>query len=314
MDSIKLIEVRSDQGGTVSGSKFGPATLRNTLFKDHEYSILETRVRSSKEDSSAKNIAAIFDICQRTSFEVHRTLKSGSFPLILSGDHSTGLGFLAGVRAFYPNDKIALIWVDAHGDLHSPYTTPSGNLHGMPLAAILGFRKNWPLYGKNSPSPKTEAIWERLLSLSGDAPMLQPQDVILLGLRDFEVEEMTAIDRLGISHYSPERVRELGMASAIAELLGRLKGYDRVVVSLDVDALDAQEMQATGLPTPGGFLWTEVKTLLKPLLTDSRLAAFEISELNPLQSNDHRYIGELKEMTDYLGVQPKMISERELQF
>ena len=208
--------------------------------------------------------------------------------IIFSGDHSNAAGFFAGFREAYPDKKLGLIWIDAHGDIHSPYTSPSGNMHGMPIAILLGEDNR-----ENQIKPvKPEVIknWERIKRTGKRklTPKLLPQDIVYVDIRSLERQEWETLKKLKIKYYPPEDMQKKGAHKTAKEIEKYFEHYDAVYVSFDVDSLDPSISKGTGTPVPGGLGLDEAKELLKVFTRMPNFKSLEITEVNPLLDNENK--------------------------
>lgn len=221
--------------------------------------------------------------------------KEGKFPIIISGDHSNAMGNVSAFLNHHQDKKTAIVWIDAHADLHSVYTTPSGNLHGMPLGAVLGLdNKDCQI---NELDATTHDYWQRLKNLTANKP--SPNNVYFLGLRSFEPPETHLLDTHKMFAYSSEAHRTTGIDELLSELVGKLQGFDAVYVSFDVDALDESLIPATGTPEPKGYNTQEIKTIFDKLLNLPNVKLFEITEFNPTLDSDGDKHKTIFEVLDY---------------
>jgi len=239
----------------------------------------------------AHNVDTLVAIYDRLAGTVAEVLQVGGFPLCLTGDHSTGGALIAGIKRAFPDQRLGVIWVDAHADLHSPYTTPSGNMHGMPLAIALDLDNLE--HQRNNPHPETRAYWEELQAMGGMRPMVEAQDLVFIGLRSYEAEEAYLIRKHEIRHYGVEGARRQGMESVARRVLRELSACDQLFVSFDVDSMDPKLVgDGTGTPVSGGFTEEEAGSLLHHLLDDPRVVAFEVTEVNPTLDTGGNRMGE----------------------
>src|SRR5699024_2892453 len=178
-----------------------------------------------------------------------------------------------------PKKRTGLIWIDAHADLHTPYTTPTGNVHGMPLATALNI--NNLSCKRNDPDTTTIQYWNSLKKTGGIAPKVQPEDVAIIGLRSYEKEEKTLIKKLGIHTVQVEEVRKNGAERISKNCLEQLRGCDLIYLSFDVDSLDPSISRGTGTPVEKGLFKNEAASLLTSLIKDPRVCCLEITEINP---------------------------------
>ena len=197
MRNIKIIEVKSEIGAGTRGASLGIDALKiaaldfmSNFFVNFPSDIVETEnnlLYEPIESPYAKRIKGVKQIYERVAKAVESNLKSGLFPLVLAGDHSSAGGTIAGIRMAKPKNRLGVIWIDAHADLHSPYTTPSGNMHGMPLAVSLAEdNKDCQVH---QPDDQTIKHWEDLKNLGKICPKILPEDVVFIALRDTEKEE-----------------------------------------------------------------------------------------------------------------------------
>lgn len=286
---FKLVTVESDFGAGKRGAALGPQALIEELkrtgfeaFDVYNYVRLEPREEEpSMETPYGKNIENItsfqFKVCQNIS----EIIQVGKVPFILSGDHSSANALISGIKDFYANSRIGVIWVDAHADLHSPYTTPSGNVHGMPIAALMG--DDHREIGKNQPREITRKLWEDLKRLGRRriTPKIQADDLVFIALRSTEPEEEYIITKEQIKAYRPDDIRKHGIGKIADMALKYLSGCDYIYVSFDVDSLDSSISLGTGTPVTDGLQTEEAKHLLHTLLIQRNLIGFEITEINP---------------------------------
>lgn len=258
-----------------SGSRF---------FYDHESIKIPVENEMLFEDTDtpyAIRIEGIIKVYDRICESISRHLStSWNFPLVLAGDHSTAAGTIAGIKKAWPDDRLGVIWIDAHADLHTPYTTPSGNVHGMPLAAALGIdNKKWQV---NDISEKSAEYWEMLKDIGGINPKVKSEDIVFISMRDFEEPEAEYIKEKNIRNFPVTEVREKGTERIAAEALEYLKDCTAIYISFDVDSMDSDEVgEGTGTPVEKGLLPDECTDLLQWLLDDKRVACLEIVEVNP---------------------------------
>jgi arginase len=212
---------------------------------------------------------------------VLRNIRLGKVPVVISGDHASAGGTIAGIKMAHPEKRLGVVWIDAHADLHSPFTTPSGNVHGMPLAASIA-EDNIEMR-RNYPNEETLDYWERMKAMGGITPKILPQDLIFVGVRETEKEEVHLMDKYKIINYEVEEVDEMGMTNIGNEILEELKQCDIIYVSFDVDSMDPDEVSyGTGTPVQDGITPEQAKILLNTLLASPKVCCFEMVEVNPL--------------------------------
>ena len=301
MNPIKIIKNRSDIGAGTRGSDMGidaieiaAINVKNDFFNVHPYADVKTHnetIYNKNKNTFAKRINFVCEQCQRLRDEVKKELKKGFFPLILSGDHSSALGSLSGIQMAYPDKEIGVIWLDAHADIHTPYSTPSGNVHGMPIAAALSIDNRE--FSKNKVSESTEKNWLRMKNMGNKSPLIKPENLIYFGVRDTEKEEDQIIQSKKIKNFSVDEVRGLGLKSCIDQTIQQLISTDLIYISFDVDALDCDLFsRGTGTPVSKGFLTKEIISIIKGVKDTGKLVALEICEINPLLDNKGNQMAE----------------------
>jgi len=293
MKRIKLLEVRSELGAGTRGASLGIDALRVAcLNTGSDYfrrfnSVVVPDLNHVLFDKNhfplAKHIDAIHTVQKGIANAVEQTLRFGEFPLVLAGDHSSANATIAGIKATYPTKTLGVVWIDAHADIHSPYTTPSGNVHGMPLAAALN-EDNLPCQ-RNAPDPETEFFWRRLRDLAEPGPKLRPEHLVYVAVRDTEAEEEAVIERLGIKWIKLPEFKQKGSRQVTREIYEHLRFCDLVYISFDVDSLDSEFSKGTGTPVEAGLYLSEAENLCQDLLENDRVVCFEMVEINPTLDN-----------------------------
>ncbi|GAB4375637.1 MAG: arginase [Salibacteraceae bacterium] len=288
---LKYLVQCSEIGAGTRGSSLGPdaimlASLNSSsdLFNRHPFEQIPDLNDSLFEPTNTPNALRIRQMHTTWTAQaeaVLRNMRLGKIPVLISGDHASAGGTIAGIKMAHPDKRLGVVWIDAHADMHSPYTTPSGNIHGMPLACSLGFdnleRK------RNDPNEETVDYWNRMKNLGGIMPKIWPNDLVFVGVRDTEPEESYLLEKYNISNYEVEEVDELGMEKIGRDILEELGGCDLIYVSFDVDSMDPEEVSyGTGTPVPDGITPDQAIKLLSILLADHRVCCFEMVEVNPL--------------------------------
>ncbi|KAE9541997.1 arginase [Ursidibacter maritimus] len=287
MQTINIIQILSDTGAGKRGSHEGVKWLceRHSI---QPTAIFENHSNSKYLTPPAKYIDNLTAFFQQFVPVLTQYYQRSEFPVILTGDHSNAIGTLSAFCNAYPKKRIGVIWIDAHADLHTPYTTPSGNIHGMSLAAIL--RQDNLAQQIHTLTPEVARYWQHLKQLAPTSQGILPQDICFLGLRDFESQEIALIQELSIPYYSTQKMRELGFEKVLAQVKQQFADVDLLYVSFDIDALDAGLISATGTPVSEGFTEAEMTMLLEQLLVLQNLSVFEITEFNPtLSENTEEY-------------------------
>jgi len=210
---------------------------------------------------------------------VYESIKSNFFPVVLSGDHSISGATIAGIKIAKPEAKLGVIWIDAHADLHTPYTTPSGNLHGMPLATALA--EDNKESGVHELDKETEKYWRHLKNIGGISPKIEGEDIVLISLRDYEREEKALIEKFGIKVITTGEVRRKGPENVVRSALRYLSNCTDIYVSFDVDCLDSSITKGTGTPVSNGLREREAEDLVSKFMQNRKICCFEITEVNP---------------------------------
>lgn len=297
VSSIALVEVDSDLGagkrGASKGIDFlkdaavqkqaarmraenGIVSLDNRAVQNENHALTDSRIYDH-----AKYIDAIYKVLARTTNIVSQTLRDGLFPVVLGGDHSTAAGTIAGIKKAFPDRRLGVIWIDAHADIHSPYTTPSGNMHGMPLAVATG--NDNPAQQINQLDEETAKLWDLCKALGHESENnLAYEDIVYVSVRDTEPAEDYTIAQHKIPIVTTEDVRALGPEAAAQKSLEYLAEVDVIYVTFDVDSMDSTICMGTGTPVPGGLWADEAKRFNTALVSDPRVCCWEICEINPL--------------------------------
>ncbi|MCC6251901.1 MAG: arginase [Bacteroidia bacterium] len=286
---VKFIEVKSEIGAGTRGASLGVDAIKiaaldygSSLFKSidsveikHENHLLFEAVGSP----FAKRLKGVLNIYERLSKSVSDTLKKNEFPIVLAGDHSTAGGTLAGIKAAYPKQRLGAIWIDAHADIHSPYTTPTGNLHGMPVAASLGEDN---LNNKiNKPDKETIELWNKLKKVGYAGPKISYRDLVYIALRDLEPEEEYLLKTNKVKVFTTAELRRNGVEKITREALAHLGSCHNIYVSFDVDSMDSSISKGTGTPVRNGITEKEAGSLCVRLVQNGKVCCFEICEVNP---------------------------------
>ena len=291
MSSIKLIKNRSDIGAGTRGADLGIDALeiaaineKNDFFNRFTHIDVETEnetIYNKVNAIFAKRITSVKEQCQRVAETVVKTTGEGFFPIVLSGDHSSALGTISGVKASHPDQRLGVIWIDAHADLHSPYTSPSGNVHGMPLAAALNEDN---LNNRiNEVTSYTANEWESLKNIGVDGPKIQASDLIFFGVRDTEEAENKLIEEKGIRNYMVHELRYRGFEVCLKEAIDQLTECDHIYISFDVDSMDCDYVSyGTGTPVTKGFHPDEVEYIINAFIETGKVTCLEVAEINPL--------------------------------
>lgn len=300
--TIQLIENKSELGAGTRGASLCVDALKvaslnkgsdfffNYTVKEvkHKNEILYDKVKFA----FAKRIEGIIDVFKYISDEVENTISSGKFPIVLAADHASAGGTIAGIKKKYPEKRLGVIWIDAHADLHSPFTSPSGNLHGMPLATAIA-DDNIQCKVKDL-SPEVIELWDELKNVGGISPKINKTDLIFYGVRDTEFPEDEIIKREGIRNFTVAETREKGIETVCKEGLQLLADCDIIYVSFDVDSMDCDLVSmGTGTPVPNGYSPEEANQIIQHFVQSEKLACFEMVEINPTLDNKQNKMAEV---------------------
>jgi arginase len=286
--NIKLVEVTSELGAGTRGASLGVGALKTaaynknskffTTYSSESVPNFNEHIFSPSDTPGAIRIEFIVKQFELIVSQIKSTIERGEFPFVLAGDHSTAAATIAGIQQAHPNKRLGVVWVDAHGDLHSPYTSPTGNVHGMPLAMACNI-DNEECKVRDI-SPKAFQYWEKIKSMSGKA--LHTDDLVFVGVRDTEKPEDFLIKEKGIKNFEVAEVEEKGGERVGEDILERLSECDLLYVSFDVDSMDPIETShGTGTPVPNGLKVDHVTELLQTLCASDKLVCFETVEVNP---------------------------------
>jgi len=291
---IKIIKNRSDIGAGTRGSDLGIDALeiaainaKNDFFVRFPHEDVETHNESIYNKVNApfaKRIVHVQEQCSRVASVVRGHASSGGFTIVLSGDHSNALGTISGLKAAHPDQTLGVVWIDAHADLHSPFTSPSGNIHGMPLAAALGEDNLACQF--NEVAASTQKLWDDMKNIAVDGPKVLSDHIVFFGVRDTEEPEDKLMERAGIRNYTVHELRYRGFDACLEEAKQKLEACDQVYISFDVDSMDCDMVSyGTGTPVPKGFDPAEVKYIIQSLLSMGKVVCLELTEVNPLLDN-----------------------------
>jgi arginase len=281
---VHLIGFPMDLGADRRGVDMGPSALRiadiDQKLEALGYDVIdegdiEVAVPEVLKiaDPHLKYLPEISLACDKLARKVKRVLKNGAFPLVLGGDHSMAIGTIAGVSAYCrdAHKRLGVIWVDAHSDINVPGTSPSGNIHGMPVAASIGIGA------------------KQLTDVGGAFRKLDPENIVMIGLRSVDVGERRLIREHGIRAYTMTDIDRLGvynvMKESIEYLLARV---DHIHVSFDLDSVDPTIAMGVGTPVPGGLTYREAHLIMEAIAECGALSSLEVAEVNPILDNVNR--------------------------
>jgi arginase len=281
---IRVIGVPLDLGQSRRGVDMGPSAVRvaglemrleelGHVVEDGGNVAVAIPEQKKAGDPHAKYLKEITATCTKQAELVLKTLEAGIVPLVLGGDHSVGAGTVAGVAEFYrrQSQKVGLIWIDAHTDINTPESSPSGNVHGMPLAAIMGL----------GPA--------ELANIFDFSPKVSPDNCVLVGVRDIDAIERNNVRRAGIHVFTMRDIDERGMRN-VMETAVRIAGDGTAGyhVSLDMDWVDPEDAPGVGTPVRGGATYREAHLAMEIIADHGRMLSFEIVEVNPVIDEHNR--------------------------
>lgn len=289
MKNIKLIEVPSEIGAGTRGASLGIEAIKIAAldfmsnffihFPSEKIPTENKLLYEPIESPYAKRIKGITAVCDRVSKAVSDTIKNNFFPIVLSGDHSTAAATIAGIKAAKPKCKLGVIWIDAHADLHTPFTTPSGNVHGMSMAAAIN--EDNEDCAVHDVDEQTKKYWNHLKKNGKPGQKVLPEDVVFISLRDYEKEEKHLIDKYRMKVITTKEVRVNGPENVVRNVIRYLDDCTDIYVSFDVDSLDSSISKGTGTPVSNGLREREAEDLISKFMQMRKICCFEISEVNP---------------------------------
>jgi arginase len=281
---IRIIGVPMDLGASRRGVDMGPSALRvaglQARIKQLGHQVEDIGNISVKQpeemsygEKRAKYLAEIADACKDLGAIVEKSLEESMLPVVLGGDHSIAAGTLSGIASYFKKKekKIGLIWLDAHGDINTPESSPSGNVHGMPLAAAMG-------YG---------AV--ELVELQGFKPKVEPQNISLVGIRDLDSQEKKLAKKSGVHVFTMRDIDERGMREVMSDALKyAMDDTDGISVSLDMDFVDPSDAPGVGTPVRGGVTYREAHLAMEMIADTEAMVSLEIVEINPVIDEHNR--------------------------
>ncbi|HEV2381912.1 MAG TPA: arginase [Terriglobia bacterium] len=275
---VRILGVPLDLGQERRGVDMGPSAIRaaglNSVLKGLNHHVEDAGnvpVKLAEEqhfgDRRAKYLNEISETCEDVARRICQTLEEGQFPISLGGDHSVAVGTVSGISKFYREREqtIGLIWIDAHGDMNTPESSPSGNVHGMPFASLLGIGP------------------EALTSIFNFAPKVQAKDCVLVGVRDVDAQERKQIHGSGVNVFTMRDIDELGMRLVMQRSLDlATRDTAGVAISFDMDVVDPDEAPGVGTAVPGGMTFREAHLAMEIIADSKKMASLEIVEVNPI--------------------------------
>ncbi len=286
--NIHLIGVPLDLGASKHGANLGPAAIRyagvnlspqvdeqlrklgHPLIDEGDIKVPAFQIRTERvSDARLRHLEPVIDVCERVAAMVERHCGPEDFPLVIGGDHSIALGSIAGVvRARGP---VGVIWIDAHADFNTPESTPSGNIHGMPLAALVGVGE------------------KRLVELGGIGRKVDPTSVVIIGSRDLDPGEKAFLREVGVNVFTMKEIDRLGLAAVMEQAIElATRDTNGLHISFDMDAVDPDYAPGVGTPVAGGLTYREAHLSLELIADSGKMTSLEIVEVNPTLDHENR--------------------------
>jgi arginase len=270
---VGIFGVAMDLGQDRRGVDMGPSAIRYARLegslKDLGYTVTDLGnaevpiPEMVAQEEEARHLAAVKSVCERVADRASAIVSEGVFPIFLGGDHSISAGTVAGVAAA-SGGRTGLIWLDAHADFNVPETSPSGNIHGMPLAALTG---------RGHPD---------LVNIGGTAPSVRTEDVVIVGLRSVDIEERELLREAGVRVYTMKEVDAYGVARVVRGALKDLSHLDRVHLSFDLDVVDPDVAPGVGTPVRGGLTYREAHLVMELINEAAIVTSLDVVEVNPI--------------------------------
>jgi arginase len=281
---IRIIGVPMDLGASRRGVDMGPSALRvaglQARIKQLGHQVEDIGNISVKQpeemsygEKRAKYLGEIAEACKDLGEAVEKSLVEGFLPLVLGGDHSIAVGAVSGVATHFRKEKkeVGYIWLDAHGDMNTPESSPSGNVHGMPLASVMGY----------GPPELTE--------LMGFKPKVEPQNIVLVGVRDLDSQEKKLVKKSGVHVFTMRDIDERGMREVMSNALKyAMDDTGGIAVSLDMDFVDPSDAPGVGTPVRGGVTYREAHLAMEMIADSETMVSLEIVEINPVIDEHNR--------------------------
>lgn len=275
---VTIIGFPMDLGADRRGVDMGPSAIRiadiGGRLRELGYVIVDEgdiQVKTQEvqviKDQHLKYLPEITRACEKLALKTKKVLDAGSFPLILGGDHSMSIGSIAGIAAHCKeqNKRLGVIWIDAHADMNTPQSTPSGNIHGMPLAVSMGLGSSV------------------LTNMLGFSPKVNPRNVALIGIRSVDPGERTLIRDLHVIAHAMPDIDKMGMYHVMQNVLEHMREHvDHLHVSFDLDSVDPALVKGVGTPVPGGFSYREIHLAMEMIAESGLLSSLEVAEVNPI--------------------------------
>lgn len=270
-ETVRIIGVPMDLGQNRRGVDMGPSALRYAGLQSRlerlghlvhdDGNLAVPNPEEQIAEGSGRRLKTVTAVCNKIYTLANKFMADGNFCIFLGGDHSISIGTIA---AAAHKGSVGVIWVDAHGDFNTHESSPSGNIHGMPVAALVGLGN------------------ESLINVGYPGPKLSPSQIVQIGIRDLDLRERDQLLNCGISVFTMRHIDELGTATIARQALDRLRHMDHIHISLDMDSLDPDEAPGVGTPVPGGLTYREAHLLMEIFGDSQRVQSLDIVEINPI--------------------------------
>ncbi len=280
--TIRVIGVPMDLGQSRRGVDMGPSAVRYAglqsrlarlghVVRDEgnlHVPAPEQDIEDAEGGEGARRLGPVARVCQAVYDQARGCVEAGDFALFLGGDHSMSIGTVSALAC--TGQRVGMIWIDAHGDFNTPATSPSGNVHGMPVAVLVG----------DGPAA--------LVDIGSPGAKLQPSDIVQVGIRDLDAAERIRLSESAIDVFTMRHVDEMGIAHVARQALDRMRHVDRIHVSLDMDSLDPDDAPGVGTPVPGGLTYREAHLLMEILSDSGKVRSLDLVEINPILDTHNR--------------------------
>jgi arginase len=276
MVNVKILGAPMDLGASRRGTDMGPSALRVARLGPrlerlgHDVEDLGNVYSPTVETKTVKHTSLLYadeiiKVCETLARRVERVARAGDFPLVIGGDHSIAMGSAGGVANALDGGRMGIVWVDAHADMNTTDTSESGNIHGMPLAAIAGIGD------------------DRLVNVGGIAPKVATENIAIVGLRDVDAEERRILKKAGVTAFTMRDIDERGIRRVMEDALeAASRNTEWLHVSFDLDSMDPEEAPGVGTPVPGGLTFREAHLAMEMVSEMPTFKSLELVEVNPL--------------------------------
>ena len=289
-NSIAFVINESEISAGTRGASLGPGAMRvvdhskeNFLFGKYPNFFVEHQNHLLDQPTDlvwGKRADGLAKVYESTAKLIQEQRKKNDYLVVVAADHGSAGATIAGLKIANPDNRIGVLWVDAHGDLHTPYTSPSGNMHGMPLATALN--EDNLACKANDVNPETAKYWNKIKNVGGIAPKIVAEDLAFIGLRDLEEQEVALMKAKGLKNIAVKEVRESGLKAIFERLEKQFADCDEIYLSFDVDSMDPDVVSyGTGTPVPEGLNPQEASGILRHFAAHPKVKCIEFVEVNP---------------------------------